>query len=59
MNSKNLLDKADDFQLYEVFVKHYDIGIWNDATLNFVNHILYDIFSNTKKSEEINTNNAD
>jgi len=47
LNSKTLINNPDDFKLYEVFSRRFDIGIMNDGTLNFVNHILYDIFSHT------------
>lgn len=52
LNSKNIINSPEDFILYEIFAKHYDVGIMNDGTLNFVNHILYDIFSHTVKSKD-------
>lgn len=60
LNSKNLINQPDDFILYEVFSKRFDIGIMNDGTLNFVNHILYDIFSHTitSKKEALNEGSA-
>lgn len=51
LNSNKLINSPDDFSLYEAFSHHFDIGIMNDGTLNLVNHILYDIFEHTKKSE--------
>lgn len=47
LNAKKIINQPDDFILYEVFSKRFDIGIMNDGTLNFVNHILYDIVSHT------------
>ncbi len=47
LNSKKIINAPEDFILYEVFSKKFDVGIMNDGTLNFVNHILYDIFSHT------------
>jgi len=47
LNSKKIINQPDDFIQYKVFSQRYDIGIMNDGTLNYVNHILYDIFSHT------------
>ena len=58
LNSKKMINQPEDFMLYEVFSKRFDIGIMNDGTLKFVNRILYDIFSHSinckKESNEKN-----
>ncbi len=56
LNSNKIINGPKDFSLYEAFSHHYDIGIMNDGTLNILNHILYDIFEHTIKTDEININ---
>jgi hypothetical protein len=53
LNSNKIINCPEDFSLYEAFSHHFDIGIMNDGTLNFLNHILYDIFEHTIKTDDI------
>lgn len=51
LNDNKLIENSEDFYLYEAFSHNFDIGIMNDGTLNFVNHILYDVFEHIKPEE--------